>query len=100
MKVGQMVQELLRFPPDANVVLSKVFVVPADATGVTEEREEAEGDFVCVVDIPLIGIANNPEDNEVRFVIGSKDAKEIYEMYGEFNIEFNKNEGEKENGTK
>ena len=97
MKVGDLIIELLKFPPTSNVVFSKVFIVPADTTGVTEENEEAEGDFVCVLDIPVLGIAENPDDNEVRFVIGARNEKEIYDTFGEFNLTFEKKEGEKEN---
>ena len=77
MNVAQVVTELLRYPPDANVVFSKVFVVPANQPppGTTEEEKaelEPDEEFICVIDVPVIGVAHNPDDNEVRFVIGAK----------------------------
>jgi hypothetical protein len=83
MKVQAFVEDLLqRCNPDAEMVLTKVMVIDKDE------------ELIAVVDLPIVGIATNEDDNEVRVCIGTPEElpqeqrKDLLHYFGEFKIFF------------
>ena len=67
MKVKDLKQWIEGIDPEAEVVVSSPFVVDED------------GEISGVVDIPVIGLAENMENgNELRFIISSGNAKSCF----------------------
>lgn len=67
MKAKELKKMLKKIPDEAELVISKAFVI--------DEKDEITG----ILDIPIIGVATNKENkNEVRFVLYSKDVKECF----------------------
>jgi len=73
MKVADLITELQKLPKDYDICLSKVMVL------------DEGNDIVAVLDFPFGGIADNPEDKEVRLCIWSKDV-ELNKYFGEYII--------------
>jgi hypothetical protein len=72
---------LQEYPDDYNVVVSGVASIPAE-----EDMEEGDGDDVLIVmDAPIIGVAINADDTEIRFLIES-DALKALDRTGRENM--------------
>lgn len=67
MTKGDLIEWLKDVPEDANVMLSRYFLIDKD--------EGVSG----ILDIPIHGIAYSPNDNEVRFAVNDEDIdKELF----------------------
>ncbi len=70
MTKGDLIEWLKDIPEDANLMLSRYFLIDKD--------ESVSG----ILDIPIHGIAYSKNDNEVRFAVNSEDINK--ELFGEW----------------
>ena len=54
---------------DYTICLSQVFIY--------DPAKEGEEQIIAVTDFPIMGLGSNPEESELRFVISSKDHKDL-----------------------
>ena len=66
MKRENLIEVLERMKPGSDVVISKAMVMSAD------------GEVVGILDVPIIGIAENKDEPEIRFVLDYEDVKKCF----------------------
>jgi len=61
MKVSDLRDELKNYPDDASIELGKLIAIGRPG--------EHEGEFEVILDFPIIGIAHNEKENEIRLIV-------------------------------
>jgi hypothetical protein len=69
MKTKDMIDMLKGFDPECDLCISKYMVIvePADSTS----------EYFCVVDNPIIGVIQNDDTKELRFMVESSEERAI-----------------------
>lgn len=80
MKVKHLIEALKNEPEDMEIVLSKFFAI--------NTKDKEDGDlYECIMDFPIVGLAANPDDNEIRLVVdGDDEVKPYLSHYGEVKL--------------
>jgi len=66
MKKKDLLEAISEMSDTADLVISKSLVIDEDEN------------LTAVIDLPIVGISNNPGDNEIRFLVGLDDIKHVF----------------------
>lgn len=88
MKKKEFIEHLKEFDDDYEVCLSGYIKINKEALDAIdaedgEEIHDEEGDLMIVVDHPIIGLAQNDETREIRFVVEGTNLEALEDIDGE-----------------
>jgi len=90
MKKKDLIEHLGEFDDDYEICLSGYIKINKEAMDALEvedgeEIHDEEGDLMMVIDHPIIGLAQNDETKEIRFVVEGTNLEALKDIDGEMN---------------